>query len=69
MERVMKTNSANRMSDTATEGDARNTRTLSRLAELFRRRVTPSYRMAPPLRNAHYLGVHIAAASNRSLVR
>ena len=64
----MKTNSANRMSETE-QSNERSSRPLDRLAELFRRRVTPSYRMAPPLRNAHYLGVHIAAASSRSLVR
>jgi hypothetical protein len=65
----MKTNSTNRMSDTAVQGNERSHRPLDRLAELFRRRVTPSYRMAPPLRNAHYIGLHIAAASNRSAVR
>lgn len=39
---------------------------LSRLVELLGRRRGPTYRMAPPLRNAHYLGLHIAAASRAS---
>lgn len=33
------------------------------------RRARPSFRQAPPLRNAHYLGLHIAAASPRSGLR
>lgn len=65
----MKTNSANRKSDAVAPGGERNSRPLARLADLFRRRANPSYRMAPPLRNVHYLGVHIAATSSRSPVR
>lgn len=65
----MKTISANRMSDNAAPGSERASRPLARLADLFRRRVTPSYRMAPPLRNPHYVGLHIAAASTRSPLR
>lgn len=65
----MKTVAANPTNETAAQGSKRSGRPLGRLAELFRRRVTPSYRMAPPLRNAHYIGVHMAAASNRSAVR
>jgi hypothetical protein len=60
------------MGDLAALGDARNTaagRKLGRLADLFRRRGAPAYRMAPPLRNPHYVGLHIAVASGRSAVR
>lgn len=68
----MRTNSANRMGDLATAQRARNaveSRPLGRLAELFLRRSAPAYRMAPPLRNPHYVGLHIAAASSRGAVR
>jgi len=64
----MKTIAANR-NEAAAQGVERNSRPLARLADLFRRRANPSYRMAPPLRNAHYIGVHIAATSSRSPVR
>lgn len=40
---------------------------LRALLSLFRRR--PSYRRAPPLRNAHYIGLHIANAGGRSALR
>ncbi|HEX7072722.1 MAG TPA: hypothetical protein VF226_01670 [Hyphomicrobiaceae bacterium] len=33
----------------------------------FRRR--PEYRRAPPLKNAHYIGLHIANAGGRSALR
>jgi len=59
----MKTSSANRMSDLSVQRPERKNRPLMRLTELFGRRATPSYRMAPPLRNAHYVGLHIAVAS------
>jgi hypothetical protein len=65
----MKTNSANRMSDMSIQSSERRGRPLARLAELFGRRTTPSYRMAPPLRNPHYVGLHIAVASSRSWTR
>lgn len=65
----MKTIAANPTNDTVLQSNERAGRPLGRLAELFRRRVAPSYRMAPPLRNAHYIGVHMAAAANRSAVR
>lgn len=68
----MRTKSAERMGDLAAIGDAHNVaagRTLERLADLFRRRAAPAYRMAPPLRNPHYLGLHIAVASNHSAAR
>jgi hypothetical protein len=65
----MKTNSANRMGDATAQSAAHSSRPLARLTEMFRRRATPSYRMAPPLRNPHYIGVHIAAVSSRSPVR
>lgn len=66
----MKTNSANRMGDATAQSAVRSSRPLALLTEMFRRRVaTPSYRMAPPLRNPRYIGVHIAAVSNRSPVR
>lgn len=63
---------SDRMGDLAAIGDARNAaagRKLERLADLFRRRAAPGYRMAPPLRNPHYLGLHIAAASSRGAAR
>lgn len=61
----MRTSSANRMRDISSEANERRGRPLARLAELFGRRSVPSYRMAPPLRNAHYIGVHMAAVSSR----
>lgn len=68
----MRTKSADRMGDLAAIGGTRNAaagRKLERLADLFRRRAAPAYRMAPPLRNPHYLGLHIAVASNRGAAR
>ncbi len=65
----MKTNSAKPASDTATKGVDPSLPRLGRLAELFRRRGAPSYRMAPPLRNPQYVGLHIAVASNRGVFR
>src|SRR5690606_2229316 len=59
--RVMRTISADRPSDTM-RADRSSVRPLARLAGLFRRRSAPTYRMAPPLRNPHYIGLHIAAA-------
>lgn len=66
----MKTKSANRMGSVVASTRTRaSNRPLARLTELFRGRAVPSYRMAPPLRNPHYLGLHIAAATARSWAR
>lgn len=65
----MRTSSAKRMSDISGRVGERRGRPLARLAELFGRRSTPSYRMAPPLRNPHYLGLHIAVASSSHTIR
>jgi hypothetical protein len=66
----MKTNSADRIGDISSRKSERRGLPLGRLAELFGRRVAPStYRMAPPLRNPHYIGVHIAVVSSRSTIR
>jgi hypothetical protein len=59
------------MGDLAAVGIARaaaEARPLTRFADLFRFRTAPAYRMAPPLRNPHYVGLHIAVAS-RSTTR
>lgn len=34
---------------------------------IFRRR--PAHRCAPPIKNAHYIGLHIANAGGRSALR
>lgn len=68
----MRTKSADRMGDLAAIGGERNAaarRKLAGLADLFRRRAAPAYRMAPPLRNPHYVGLHIAVTSSRSAMR
>lgn len=61
----MRTISADRVSDTMRHS-RRRSHALARLVELLGWRRGPTYRMAPPLRNAHYLGLHIAAASRAS---
>jgi hypothetical protein len=40
---------------------------LNWLMNIFRRR--PEYRCAPPIKNAHYIGLHIANAGGRSALR
>lgn len=65
----MKTNVAKPASDAANKGVEMGERRLGRLADLFRRSGAPAYRMAPPLRNPQYVGLHIAVASSRGGVR
>lgn len=65
----METNVAKPAVDGAGKSGETGERRLGRLADLFRRRGAPAYRMAPPLRNPQYVGLHIAVASSRGAVR